>query len=421
MESGWPLPKRRELIHKLNQEPIKLVHAVYFQGQRQDLAIRRVPIALPKYRLDNGRTRSAQAAYLSRHPELPGNLFHRDSESEVAQRAQHEILKSMLGTGDKELMRYFRTREQMQPFILTDLGFVLNGNRRLCALRELIEQDDEEGHQKKRFEHIDVVILPPADQRDLDKLEAIYQLTEDIKAPYSWTARAYMLRARRNEDGFDEQELSSIYQLPVSEVSDLLSMLSLAEEYLDEQGKSNQYELVDEDEFAFRQLWKARSKLSSEREKEAFQELAFCVIEKWDEGRLYAVIPKIADNIEDIRKAILDEISTSIEQKQNEAASLLGVKIVTVDPIVSALRSEGNRQKIREIVADVLDAATERDRERRRGNRVLTRLTKAHELLISALQDWDSANDVEPLKRKLAEIATTMDAIREKVNAQNPN
>jgi len=221
MELGWPLPKRKDLIQKLNQEPLKLVHTVYFQGQRQDLAMRRVPIGLPKYRLDNGRTRSAQAAYLSRHSDLPESLFQRDSESDVAQRAQHEILKSMLGTGEKDLMRYFRTREQMQPFILTDLGFVLNGNRRLCALREIIEQD-EVGQHKKRFEHVDIVILPPADQHDLDKLEAIYQLTEDIKAPYSWTARAYMLRARRNEDDFDEQELSAIYQLPVSEVSDLL-------------------------------------------------------------------------------------------------------------------------------------------------------------------------------------------------------
>ena len=34
---------------------------------------------------------------------------------------------------------------------------------------------------------------------ELDKLEATYQLTEDIKAPYSWTARAYMLRSRQQE------------------------------------------------------------------------------------------------------------------------------------------------------------------------------------------------------------------------------
>ena len=144
MQLGWPLPKRREMLQRLSKEPGKTFHTVYFQGRRQDLPVRVVSLDLPKYRLDNGRTRSAQAAYLAQHPDLPPEFFRTDVESDAAQKAQHEILKVMLGSGEKDLLRFFRKRDQMQPLILTDLGFVLNGNRRLCTFRELVAQDTPE-------------------------------------------------------------------------------------------------------------------------------------------------------------------------------------------------------------------------------------------------------------------------------------
>ncbi|MBP6013380.1 MAG: hypothetical protein KBA31_14235 [Alphaproteobacteria bacterium] len=391
------------------------VHSVYFQGRRQDLPVHTVSIDFPKYRLDNGRTRSAQAAYLAQHPDMRADLFESDLESESAQKAQHELLRTMLGGGEKDLLRFFSTREQMQPFILTDMGFVLNGNRRLCAFRELVLID--KALNEPKFSNIEVVFLPPADERELDKLEALYQLTEDIKEAYSWTARAYMLRVRQKEHGFDNEELSSIYQLAESEVSDLLGMLSLAEEYLDERGKPNQFVEVDGDEFAFRQLLKARVKLENEAERDAVQELAFCVIEKWDEGRLYAVIPRLAENLPEIRSAVVKEFPAPPKTKTSEAASLLGMKTVTVDPVTTVLSSVENRDKVREIIADVLEVAAERKREAKRGNRVITRLSRAHELIVSALADWDKAADKKAVASKIDDISLSLGELRKKADS----
>ena len=142
MELGWPLPKRKDHIRRLADAQVKETYRVPFQGRQQPLPIRLVPIGFPKYRLDNGRTQAAQAEYLAKHPERPADFFRRDLESEEAHRAQHEILKEMItGGGEKDLLRYFKGREQTQPFILTDDGFVVNGNRRLTAFRELIAED----------------------------------------------------------------------------------------------------------------------------------------------------------------------------------------------------------------------------------------------------------------------------------------
>lgn len=417
MQFGWPLPKRKDLIEKLSRTTGRPVHTVFFQQRRLDLAIHPVSIEFPKYRLDNGRTRSAQAAYLAQHPEMPADLFERDAESETAQKAQHQILKEMLGKNEKDLLSFFNQREQMQPFILTDLGYVLNGNRRLCAFRELIAQNKAE--YESRFGTIDVVFLPPADDRDLDRLEALYQLTEDIKEPYSWTARAYMLRVRKQEHGFSNADLSAIYQIPESEVDELLAMLSLAEEFLDQENEPHRYGRVDGDEFAFRQLLKARVKLTDEASKDALQQLAFCVIEKWDEGRLYAVIPRIADNLKEARQAIEREFSSAPKTKTNEAAALLGLQSIPVDPVSVVLSVKDNRSRVREILADVLEAAAERKREAKRENRVLTRITRAHELLLSALADLESAGDVDTLSKKVNEISATIEQLRKKLNADS--
>lgn len=419
MQLGWPLLKRKDLIEKLSRTSGRPLHTVFFQQRRIDLPVYPISIDFPKYRLDNGRTRSAQAAYLAKNSNLPADLFKRDAESETAQKAQHEILKAMLGGGEKDLLRFFSQREQMQPFILTDLGYVLNGNRRLCAFRELIAQNPS--LYGTRFGTIDVVFLPPADDQDLDRLEALYQLTEDIKEPYSWTARAYMLRARKNEHKFSNTELSAIYQIPEADVDELLAMLSLAEEFLEEENEPSRYERVDDDEFAFRQLLKARSRLADEPSKETLQNLAFCVIEKWDEGRLYAVIPRIAENLSEVRSAIAAEFPSTPQTKTNEAATLLGLSSIPVDPVSTVLSVKTNRDKVREILADVLEAAAERKREAKRENKVLTRLTRAHELLSSAFNDFDSAGDTSPLKTKIDEISIIVDQLYKKLNAKTNN
>ena len=41
---------------------------------------------------------------------------------------------------EKGLLNYFKKNELELPLVLTDLGFVVNGNRRLCAMRILHER-----------------------------------------------------------------------------------------------------------------------------------------------------------------------------------------------------------------------------------------------------------------------------------------
>jgi hypothetical protein len=421
MELGWSLPKRKDLIQRLKGEPATPSHPVYFQDQRLDLPVRRVPIGFPKYRLDNGRTRSAQVEWLATHPDAPKTLFTADLESEAAQHAQHEILKIMLGTGTTELRRYFRTHDQSEPLILTEHGFVLNGNRRLCAMRELIREETEKFSAK--FGNISAVFLPPADDLELDRLEARLQIAKDIKEEYSWTAKAFMLRTRRDEHGFSQKDLSALYEMPPSEVELLLDMLSLADAYLEDREKSGQFKLVDGAEFAFRQLTKNREGLKTESDKELFTQLSYCLIDEGREGRrgkgrVYAAIPDVAKYLDSIREAIRGELADDAPVTESKGAAVLGVKTVKLDPVIAIVEDEKQMDAVRSLMSDTIETEKFYEQEHKRGNQAAAALTKASELIQIALRAWKTAKSKQKVADNVIKLEDLVKQLRTKVDAE---
>src|SRR5262245_42282213 len=88
------------------------------------ISLRRIQIraAFPLYRIQSGRTRLAQAAYLDEHPELPKEFFQ-DPEDPKVQQAQHQILLRMIA--EKGLNKDLGDRGQREPLVLTKDGFVV--------------------------------------------------------------------------------------------------------------------------------------------------------------------------------------------------------------------------------------------------------------------------------------------------------
>ena len=194
MELGWSLVKRREHIKELLQAGAIAEHRLEFQDRLQNLPVVTVPIGLPKYRLLNGRTASLQQEWLSENPDKSEDFFQRDPELTEAQEIQHQLLTKLIhGAG---LLAYFRdTKNKQKEYIILDAhGYVINGNRRLCAWRTLLSQDgDAYGH----FGHVDAVILPPCDDKAIDKLEGALQIEPDIRDDYTWDSLANMMQDRK--------------------------------------------------------------------------------------------------------------------------------------------------------------------------------------------------------------------------------
>ena len=157
MKLGLPYPLRRKTIDDLiSSEPKRTMEIDFKNVKNMIIPIVTLSIELPKYRLANGRTYDLQIEYLAKNTSLPNDFFEKDPELESVQSVQHGLLKKLVGK-KKDLLEYFSEHEQGETLILNQDGFVINGNRRLCAMRELLLKDPV---KYKHYEQITYRSIP---------------------------------------------------------------------------------------------------------------------------------------------------------------------------------------------------------------------------------------------------------------------
>ncbi len=388
---GWPKPARVEEFKKLLRHPTGATTRVVFQGKTQDIYIIRVPIELPKYRMANGRTASLQAEYVAKNPSKKKDLFSGDAELWEAQEAQHSLLLQLARQAD--LQQYFEdtNNKQIDPILLDESGFVVNGNRRLATWRELLFRHPEKhGH----FRHIDVAVLPHSDEREIDRLEASLQIEKDIKADYSWDAQANMMLAKQKRDGFSNKELADLYKMKEGDVQELLDMRAYAEEYLRTRGKANMWSQVSEHEFAFRKIVTTRPKISGIGSQEVFKQAAFTLIEKPEEagGRLYEAIPAIMESLDHVKEKLQDEFAVKPAAANIKLDGLFGGAVVegatSIDmPLAQEIQKPENADKARKIIVEELRVQKELKRDAKSASYLLDSCAKAQALLAAAVKD----------------------------------
>jgi hypothetical protein len=293
----WPRPRRIDYIRELRQGGPKFEkYPIEFQARLQYLDVYTVDIEFPCYRLANGRTQAEQKEHVALHG-LPDDFFTADPDSAPALEAQHLILRDMAKKA--ELFDILKKSAQDQPLILDNEGYIINGNRRLCVMRLLLEQDES---QFSYFRRVQVVLLPPCSPRDIDELEARLQIRPEGRADYSWVDRAMMYKAKREKNWTDDQ-LAELYDKRPSEIRRDIGMLEDADAYLEERGHKGHYSDVVDKEYAFRQLQKGRAKCAAdEAKKQLFTAVSYAMLDEpaATGDRLYDSIPdalKYLDNI----------------------------------------------------------------------------------------------------------------------------
>ena len=301
---GEPLLTRKsEIATKV--ESSKTLYPLEVMGKYQHLKQISVRIGLPVYRISNGRTRTFQREYLATHPDAAFDLFTKDPDSLAAQRAQHEILRQL--AEDEDLLKEFQSgTQQTEPIIVTSTGVVVNGNRRLCVWRTLFYQNPE---KYKHFEFIELAVLPEdCDEKEIKALEKRLQIQKTHRAEYKWHNKAAMMKEER-EAGATVEFLAKSYDLSSKkEVETLIGALEYAEIYLRKIEKTDQWSIVDGDEFAFKAMVDERKTITNQGRKELFEAVCFTLMEHKDyQGRLYSSIPDIAENLDAIAAALQEK------------------------------------------------------------------------------------------------------------------
>ncbi|SPA25377.1 conserved hypothetical protein [Cupriavidus taiwanensis] len=388
---GYPFEQRIKELADSKPPMVLATWAMDVKGEKLELTKFKVPIELPKYRLANGRTAALQEQWLATNPSESVDFFEKDPELDVVQETQHHLLMELVKEAD--LQSYFKDKanKQVEPIILDENGFVVNGNRRLSCWRDLYYNESSE---YPHFSHIDVVVLPHCDDKEIDRIEANLQIKKDIRAKYSWEARAIMMRQKQKQHGFTDTELAELYDMSEAEVKQTREMLDMADSYLKSREQSHQWQNVGGAEEAFKQLYKATRRTSTAPEQALLKNAAFALIDKPGEAgeRLYGVIPKIQEFLPKVKAKLAHAFKVEPAPADQTTQELFGGGPVATQPDVSyALAAEivkpTNSDKVRALVVEVIEAENELQKERNNAGYLLKMLKDANSKLQAAVSD----------------------------------
>jgi len=409
MKFGWPRPERIKFLNEIDQVE-NMMDSFIFQGDYKSFPVYKVPIDLPMYRLENGRTKAAQLEYLSKNPSLHSDFFSADIEREDVQRVQHEkILRLMAKESglDKHLKK--TATRQTQSLILTHDGFIANGNRRLCIMRDLFESDPT---KYSHYSHVRIVRLPQCDNRDIVRLEAHLQLEEDYKADYSWTTQAIIMRIAHRDLKMSLTDVGRTYGgLSKKGVEELIDQLEYSETYLSSRGKDFQYSLVNDNKYVFKELVKIRKKFKGDEEKKMiFEQFAFNLIDEVGTDRLFRELQKLYKHFdtvysqikEDFPEVVVDE-NENDELVDDDLSLLMGESNNNIQIDITKLDEE-KQSEIRDTIRDTIESQEHLQKEIKKINYVRDKVRSAHQMLQQAATNLNSPMNKIGFRSHLEEI-----------------
>lgn len=420
---GWSWPSRKkefEELAKASGTRVR-VHKVPEFQDGVELPVWTVPISFPKYRISNGRTVSAQQEYIASNAGMAKDFFNKDRELEPVQRAQHEILLKMIE--DAGLEREFKGKKakQGEPLILDDNGFVVNGNRRLCCWRKLVDLDRE---KYSHFLTIDIVKLPRCDKEQLIRLEAKLQIAKPIKSDYSWHAKANMYRQAMDQGRMSVEEVAKLYGERKTDIQSEITKLELATEYLKSRGLENRWSEITSDNFAFESLRKSCKREKSEGKKDIFKKLSFMLIDEHDEvkERLYNVIPQVHEHLEPVVDALNEEfLDDADDDGDNDdgaifgggSSSAEGSSISGTLKLVNSLpKSEDKANRARQIILETLETQKFLKSESKKANILRSSLKAAlTSVTNAALHGLKSGTSTTGVEEQVKQIRVQLDKI----------
>ncbi|MBN9091122.1 MAG: hypothetical protein J0J01_29755 [Reyranella sp.] len=364
---------------------------------------------------------------MAKNASAPATLFSGDPELWEAQEAQHKLLLEVAKQGGLQEFFEDTANRQINPILLDENGFVVNGNRRLATWRELLHKEKA---KYSHFQHIDIAVLPHGDEKELDRLEARLQITKDIRADYSWDAQANMMLAKQKKDGFTTEELADLYDMPKEKILELFDMRAYADEYLKSRGKTNHWSRVAGDELAFRAIVKSRPKVKGLGKQELFKEGAFVLIDNPKEagGRLYDAIPALQEHIDEVKKKLVDDLKVDAKPISFDPVDdIFGTSTTPAqdDPVAlqvaKKLQEISETAKPRKVIVEVLEIQKQLKKEAKSANYLLDSCARAQATLAAAVKDGlHPEAKVEGVTKQVDEIQKHLDKIRAFV-AQHAN
>jgi hypothetical protein len=407
-----------------------------FRGGREPLAIIQMSIHQLLYRLENFRTISDQMSQVA-SGKVDENLFDPSRREDVsAQTAQHEILFKLAQTGSGESIKpiydeLIRVKQQTDELIISADGVVVNGNRRLSAMRELLAAPD--GQAFAAFENVSCAVLPEsATDEEIVALEIELQMQPDTKLPYEWTAVALAARELKARNYSDER-IAGMMNRDKEEVLRLVKMIDGADLYLtDHLERPRDYNALEETEQAFKQIAiRNLAKTDNPALREVTRRFDFLLVEKRDKIELRAY--ELINNIEGNPELFLDHMAgvwgVDLSQAPEGPAGNLEIDFGDDTPVagqknyaalVSYIENLGDGDDVRENAAKQVETASVIVGEQgKRKDLAALKFAKAAQQKLAAINlRYANESTFAELRTVLAGCVTQCEALMQEIDAR---
>jgi len=423
-----PRSQREALISKRLENATEKGETIFeFRGGEYTPKVISLEIGVPIYRMENCRTFSAQQSEMASHG-YDKDFFSKGLEKSSVQQAQHEILEKLAekrATSVTPIIDVLRKDGQREAILISSTGTVVNGNRRLCAMRELYRKDD--GSVDGRFSHVKCAILPADTTADeIDDIEADLQARLQTKLDYDWIGDARLIR-RQVGKGRTAKEVADRLRRSKADIENVLLALDEADLYLsDWAGKPDRYDLISGDgEQIFADIPKQIAKKNAELQN-ASRAIAWSLFENRDKisGRVYALnatFGKLAPKVLDMLADELDIENETIDD-EDDFEDDFSIEIedgpveTNYQPIIDALKNEETKEDAVNTLIDVCESAIEIDKGLKSEKAALKALSHAFAKITSIDVSMAGESTLPAMKKQIASIRTGLTKIEEKID-----
>lgn len=418
------LHERMELIRKGADASTDKYTFYEYQNKKTELPVVRLDITVPIYRMANYRTRTAQLKFVHDHGKET-DFFLSGQENESAQQAQHDILVVFAKRGRaasiSPIMSELETEEQREPLLITASGVVVNGNRRLAAMRELFT---ERPVDFRHFSHVDCAVLPEnVTPEEMREIEVRLQMRPETKLPYGWIDESIAIHDLI-DSGKKAQYIADLMKKKKKDVEHAARALTEADIYLKEWLREpGEYQYVEEAEQFFNDLAKALAGKQGEA-LEASRRLAWALVSNSKNlgRRVYDYSFSFAKRTDEVASALADRLGidlTAQKSDDNGGADDLFIDLedddpdTSLEPLIEAFDDISQRQTVTDELIAVCDTILEQDRQGEIGRRALAAVQAAN----SKLQEVDltkaDPNTYQPIDAQLDSVIERATKLKE--------
>lgn len=257
MDKNTRIERIQEIV---DREPF-MTQEIPWQGKLEAMNVYKIPLDLLIYNKYNGRI-------LSRTKSLENQKHKIDAESDSGKEIIAKLLWNSKVDRNRKTLKDIYDFEQQKVGIITKDGIIIDGNRRVMLLNEILKDPK----YTKKYNYFKAVVLPVTLEEnpiEIEELETKFQMGEDEKLGYNATEKylkakeIYLRLTKSSQINLDELDDKAIKKISDwmgesnSEIKKYMNTMVLMDEYLNYLEYDGIYTQLDsrEDQFLSLSKW----------------------------------------------------------------------------------------------------------------------------------------------------------------------